>query len=99
METTNKRNTQDEDSRDMDLLLQSGFVQRIKEASQKDTSTIQLGKSFRDFVRSMCTVFGTETGQLPYLYRLASYTIAQLNVLKAEIKHIGPGEKHGYRIY
>ncbi len=82
----------------MALLHQSVFVQRIKETSQR----IQVHPTRQvipGFCESMCTDYGTETGQLPYLYRLASYTIAQLNVLKAEIKHIGPGEKHGYRIY
>lgn len=96
METTNKTISQDENLKEMDLLIHTRFIQLLMVRTRKKISDDLLDSSFREFAYTLHAILGTGTGQLPHLYRLANYTIAQLNVLKAEIMHIGPGEKHSH---
>ncbi|MGV8135029.1 MAG: hypothetical protein AB2L20_07435 [Mangrovibacterium sp.] len=94
METTHTTVIREKNSEEMDLLINTPFFQTLKIGKHEETIPDLLNSSFKEFVYRLHTVFGTETNQLPYLYRLTNYTIAQLNLMKAEIIHIESGEKH-----
>ncbi len=98
METTHTTIIREKNSEEMDLLINTPFIQTLKVGNHKEIIPDLLDSSFKEFVYCLHTVFGTEVNQFPYLYRLTNYTIAQLNLIKAEIIHIESGEKHSYGI-